>query len=167
MSVELLDSSRFYGYRVRRQINGKTWQEYFSLLANGKRLRGADRAKVKAKAEARDTALAKQQTRERAAAAEKKMFDSKGMIRGILFRMKKEKSGSRTPVFQIGIMSAKLGKIVNTTVSINLHGVKGAWVKAVDFLADHKKISKRSALYKKLLRAQPSRAKVEAMKRKR
>jgi hypothetical protein len=51
MSVELLDTTRFHGFRVRRQIAGKTFQEYFSLKANGKRMRGADRAKVKAKAE--------------------------------------------------------------------------------------------------------------------
>jgi tRNA(Glu) U13 pseudouridine synthase TruD len=81
--------------------------------------------------------------------------------------MKTEKSGTRTPVFQIGIMSSKVGKIVNTTVSINLHGLKGAWLKAVDFYISHKKISKRSKIYKKLLKAQPSKAQLEAMKRKR
>ena len=41
MSVELLDNPRFFGFRVRRQIEGKTYQEYFSLKASGKRLRGA------------------------------------------------------------------------------------------------------------------------------
>ncbi|MBO6555005.1 MAG: hypothetical protein JJ934_01425 [Pseudomonadales bacterium] len=167
MSVELLDTTRFHGFRVRRQIAGKTYQEYFSLKKDGKRLRGADRAKVKAKAEARDAVLAKQQTKAKAEAAEAALFDTKGKVRGILFRMKTEKSGTRTPVFQIGIMSTKLDKIVNTTVSINLHGLKGAWEKAVDFYAEHKKISKRSPLYKKLLRAQPTKAQLEAMKRKR
>ena len=63
MSVELLDTTRFHGFRVRRQIAGKTFQEYFSLKANGKRMRGADRAKVKAKAESRDAVLAKQQAK--------------------------------------------------------------------------------------------------------
>lgn len=167
MSVELLDTTRFHGFRVRRQIAGKTYQEYFSLKANGKRLRGADRAKVKAKAEARDAVLAKMQSKAKAEAAEEMLFDGKGKVRGILFRMKTEKSGTRTPVFQIGIMSTKLDKIVNTTVSINLHGLKGAWEKAVDFYCEHKKISKRSALYRKLLRAQPSKAQLEAMKKKR
>ena len=33
MSVELLDNPRFFGFRVRRQIDGKTYQEYFSLKA--------------------------------------------------------------------------------------------------------------------------------------
>ena len=167
MSVELLDTTRFHGFRVRRQIGGKTYQEYFSLKADGKRLRGASRAKVKQAAEARDVVLERQQTRAKAEAAKTALFDKTGKVRGILFRMKTEKSGTRTPVFQIGIMSAKVGKIVNTTVSINLHGLKGAWQKAVDFYVAHKKISKRTQTYSKLLKAQPSKAQLESMKRKR
>ena len=167
MSVELLDTTRFYGFRVRRQIAGKTYQEYFSLKADGKRMRGTDRAKVKSMAEARDAVLARQQAKARAQAAEDLLFDGKGKVRGILFRMKTEKSGTRTPVFQIGIMSTRLDKIVNTTVSINLHGLKGAWQKAVDFYADHKKISRKSATYRKLVRAQPSKVQLDAMKRRR
>ncbi len=167
MSVELLDTTRFHGFRVRRQIAGKTYQEYFSLKQNGKRIRGAARATVKQVAEDRDAVLEKQQTRAKAQAAKTALFDKDGKVRGILFRMKTEKSGTRTPVFQIGIMSAKVGKIVNTTVSINLHGLKGAWQKAVDFYVDHKKISKRAQIYKKLLKAQPSKAQLETMKRRR
>lgn len=167
MSVELLDTTRFHGFRVRRQIAGKTYQEYFSLKKDGKRLRGAARAEVKKTAEDRDEVLAKQQEKAKAQAAKTALFDKEGKVRGILFRMKTEKSGTRTPVFQIGIMSAKVDKIVNTTVSINLHGLKGAWQKAVDFYAEHKKISKRTQIYKKLLSSQPSKAQLEAMKRKR
>ncbi len=167
MSVELLDTTRFHGFRVRRQIAGKTYQEYFSLKANGKRLRGAARAEIKEAAETRDAVLANKQAKAKAAAAKTALFDKSGKVRGILFRMKTEKSGTRTPVFQIGIMSSKVDKIVNTTVSINLHGLKGAWQKAVDFYISHKKISKRSQTYKKLLKAQPSKAQLEAMKRKR
>lgn len=167
MSVELLDTKRFHGFRVRRQIVGKTYQEYFSLKKNGKRLRGADRAKVKAKAQARDAVLAGRQTKARVKAQEAALFSTRGRVRGILLRMKTEKSGTRTLVFQIGIMSVKLDKIVNTTVSINLHGLKGAWRKAVDFYAEHKKISRRSPLYRKLLRAQPAREELEALQRKR
>ena len=59
MSVELLDNPSFFGFRVRRQIDGKTYQEYFSLKANGKRMRGAARAEVKAAADARDATLKK------------------------------------------------------------------------------------------------------------
>jgi len=167
MSVELLDTSRFHGFRVRRQIAGKTYQEYFSLKENGKRLRGAKRADVKNLAEARDEQLKKMQDKAKAEAAKAAIFDKDGKVRGILFRMKTEKSGTRTPVFQIGIMSEKAGKIVNTTVSINLHGLPGAWNKAVDFYCEHKKISKRAKLYGQLMKAQPSKAKLDAMKRKR
>jgi hypothetical protein len=167
MSVELLDTTRFHGFRVRRQIAGKTFQEYFSLKANGKRMRGSDRAEVKAKAELRDGVLAKQQSKAKTEAALTSLFDTKGKVRGILFRMKTEKSGTRTPVFQIGIMSTKLSKIVNTTVSINLHGLKEAWQKAVDFYVEHKKISKKALVYRKLLRAQPNKAQLDALKKSR
>ena len=167
MSVELLDTTRFHGSRVRRQIAGKTYQEYFSLKKDGKRPRGAPRAAVKAQAEERDEVLQKLQAKAKAEAAKNALFDKDGKVRGILFRMKTEKSGTRTPVFQIGIMSAKMGKIVNTTVSINLHGLEGAWQKAVDFYVDHKKISKRAKIYQDLLKAQPTKAQLDAMKRKR
>ena len=163
MSVELLDTTRFYGFRVRRQIAGKTYQEYFSLKKDGKRLRGEDRAKVKAKAEARDNTLARQQKKARAEAAEAALFDTKGKVRGILFRMKTEKSGTRTPVFQIGIMSTKLNKIVNTTVSINKHGIEAAWAKAVDFYCHHKGVNKRAKLYKELIDLCPKKARVTRM----
>ena len=91
MSVELLDTTRFHGFRVRRQIAGKTFQEYFSLKENGKRLRGAPRAAVKEKAELRDAVLAKQQAKAKAEAAKTALFDKTGKVRGILFRMKTEK----------------------------------------------------------------------------
>ena len=167
MSVELLDTTRFHGFRVRRQIAGKTYQEYFSLKKDGKRLRGPARAAVKAEAEKRDAQLEKMQQKAKAEAARTALFDKDGKVRGILFRMKTEKSGTRTPVFQIGIMSSKVGKIVNTTVSINLHGLEGAWQKAVDFYCEHKKISKRSNIYSQLMQAQPTKAQLDAMKRKR
>ena len=111
--------------------------------------------------------LQKLQVKAKAEAAKNALFDKDGKVRGILFRMKTEKSGTRTPVFQIGIMSAKVGKIVNTTVSINLHGLEGAWQKAVDFYIDHKKISKRAKVYQDLLKAQPTKAQLDAIKRKR
>lgn len=167
MSVELLDTTRFHGYRVRRQIGGKTYQEYFSLKKDGKRLRGPDRQKVKKQAEKRDEVLARMQEKAKEEAAKTAIFDKDGKVRGILFRMKTEKSGTRTPVFQIGIMSSKVGKIVNTTVSINLHGLTGAWQHAVDFYCEHKNISKRSKTYRQLLRAQPTKRQLESMKRKR
>ena len=167
MSVELLETTRFHGFRVRRQIAGKTYQEYFSLKQNGKRMRGAARSGVKAAAEERDEVLRKKQDKARAEAARNAVFKASGRVRGILFRMKTEKSGTRTPVFQIGIMSTKVGKIVNTTVSINLHGLEGAWEKAVAFYVTHKQISRRTTLFKNLMAARPSKSKLDAMKRKR
>lgn len=163
----MLDTTRFHGFRVRRQIAGKTYQEYYSLKDNGKRLRGAARARVKAAAEERDEVLKKKQDKARAEAARNSVYDKSGKVRGILFRMKTEKSGTRTPVFQIGIMSTKVGKIVNTTVSINLHGLEGAWEKAVAFYVTHKQISKRTKLFKDLMAARPGKAELDAMKRRR
>ncbi len=167
MSVELLDTPRFHGYRVRRQINGKTYQEYFSLKGGGKRIQGAKRTAIKHRAEARDAELAALQRGARDRAAKEVHVDSKGRVRGILFRMKTEKSGTKTPVFQIGIMSTLENKIVNTTVSINLHGLNGAWQKAVDFYARHKKISKKSKPYNALMKARPTNADLKALMRSR
>ena len=160
MSVELLDNPRFHGFRVRRQIDGKTYQEYFSLKENGKRLRGAKRAAVKAVAEKRDAELATQQQKSKDRADKEIQLDATGQVKGILCREKKEKSGTMTPVFQVGIMSRVTSKIVNTTVSINKHGIPGAWERAVDFYCQHKKISKRSKVYKDLIARCPKKAQV-------
>jgi len=160
MSVELLDNPRFHGFRVRRQIDGKTFQEYFSLKANGKRLRGEKRAAVKAVAEARDTELAAMQQKSKDKADREIQIDDNGQVKGILCRLKKEKSGTMTPVFQVGIMSRVSGKIVNTTVSLNKHGIKGAWEKAVDFYCKNKQITKRAKIYKDLMAKCPTKAKV-------
>jgi hypothetical protein len=167
MSVELLDTPRFHGFRVRRQIEGKTYQEYFSLKENGKRIRGPKRDAIRKKAEVRDAELASTQRRAKDKAAKEVHVDDNGRVRGILFRMKTEKSGSKTPLFQIGIMSTLEDKIVNTTVSINLHGLEGAWKKAVDFYAKHKKISRKSKAYSDLLKAQPSESELKKLTRSR
>ena len=167
MSVELLDNPRFHGYRVRRQVDGKTYQEYFSLKENGKRLRGPKRAKVKAAAEKRDAELLSLQDKSRDKADKEIQLDESGQVKGILCRLKREKSGTMTPVFQVGIMSRKTNKIVNTTVSLNRHGIPAAWAKAVDFYCEHKGISKRSKVYKDLIKKCPTRAKVNKYLKKR
>ena len=163
MSVELLDTPRFHGFRVRRQIDGKTYQEYFSLKDGGKRMRGNERAAVKTRAEERDTELARQQRSAKDKSAREVHVDERGRVRGILFRMKTEKSGTKTPVFQIGIMSTLENKIVNTTVSISLHKLEGAWQRAVDFYAEHKKINKRSKPFQDLIKACPTQAQLKKM----
>ncbi|NKC01053.1 MAG: hypothetical protein GKR90_21515 [Pseudomonadales bacterium] len=160
MSVELLDNPRFHGFRVRRQVEGKTFQEYFSLKENGKRLRGAKRAAVKEQAEKRDAELSKLQAKAKDKADKEIQLDDSGQVKGVLCRLKKEKSGTMTPVFQVGIMSRETGKIVNTTVSINKHGIETAWQSAVDFYCHHKQISKRSKIYKDLVAMCPKKARV-------
>lgn len=161
MSVELLDNPRFYGYRVRRQIQGKTYQEYFSLKQNSKRLRGAARAEVKAVAEARDETLKGLQRKNRDKKDREISYDPTGQIRGILCRMKREKSGTMTPVFQVGVMSRVREKIVNTTVSIAKHGRVEAWERAVDFYCEHKGIGKRTKVYKDLIAKCPKPAQIK------
>ena len=105
MSVELLNTPRFYGFRVRRQIDGRTYQEYFSLKAEGKRIRGPERAEIKVRAQARDQELMRLQQKTREGLARRRAVDEEGRVRGLLFRLKQEKSGTRTPVFQVGIHS--------------------------------------------------------------
>lgn len=161
MTVELLDSPRFHGFRVRRQISGKTYQEYFPLKADGVRLRGARREAVRKQAEARDAELAGEQQSARNVAARTIHVDAQGRVRGILYRLKTEKSGRRTPVFQIGIMSSRDERIVNTTVSISRHGLAEAWQRAVDFYAEHKQIHKRAKAYRDLLAARPTPARLK------
>ncbi|MFP6814053.1 MAG: hypothetical protein VB949_00055 [Pseudomonadales bacterium] len=163
MSVDLLDTPRFHGYRVRRQIEGKTYQEYFPLKHNGKRIRGAKRAAIKKRADARDEELALRQQVARDKAAKEVHIDSNGQVRGILCRLKSEKSGTQTPVFQIGVMSQLDNRIVNTTVSINRYGADDAWRRAVEFFVAHKAISKRSRAYRDLMAAQPSAAQIRRL----
>jgi hypothetical protein len=155
VSVELLNSPRFYGYRVRRPIDGRTFQEYFSLKKDGKRIRGPERAALKVQAEERDQELKALQQKSREGLARRRAVDEKGRVRGVLFRLKQEKSGTQTPVFQVGIHSFVEQRIVNTTVSISRHGLTGAWRRAIDFYALHKKIGPRSKAYKSLLDACP------------
>lgn len=165
MSVELLDNPRFHGFRVRRQVDGKTYQEYFSLKENGKRLRGAKRSSVKAKAEQRDGELSAEQAKNKDRADKEINLDEKGQVRGILCRLKREKSGSYTPVYQVGVMSRVRGKIVNTTVSIPRHGRVDGWARAVDFYCEHKQISKRTNVYKDLIAHCPKESVIRKLKK--
>ena len=156
MSVELLNSRRFHGFRVRRQIENETYQEYFSLKKEGHLMRGAARAQLRRRAEDRDAELAITQRAARESAMREVRVDADGHVRGILFRWKKGKSGQPSPLFQVGITSLLTGKVVNTTVSINLHGLDEAWLRAVEFYARHRRIPKSSDAYRELKRAKPS-----------
>lgn len=169
MSVKLLDNEAFFGYRVRRTVDSKLYQEYFSLKKNGKRLTGAARKKVQNTAEKRDKQLADAQARAKKANKAQRCFNANGSVRGISYLVKTEKSGTKTPIFQVGIASEADGKIICTSYSINAHGKAAAWKMAVDTYAKHKGISKASKLYKDLLAALPKRAatssKVKAKKK--
>ena len=161
MSVELLNSRRFHGFRVRRQIDNETYQEYFSLKTGGRLMRGAARAGVRRQAEDRDAQLARTQRAARERAMREVHVDADGHVRGILFRWKKGRNGNMSPLFQVGITSLLSGDVVNTTVSINLHGPDGAWRRAVDFYAKHRRIPNGSDAYRELLRAKPATAVLE------
>lgn len=158
VSVKYLDNSAFYGYRVRRTVDGKLHQEYFSLKANGKRLTGEARKRVERAAMRRDRALAQEQAEAKQANKAQRCFNPNGSVRGISYLVKTEKSGTRTPIFQVGIASEKDGKIICTSYSINAHGKAAAWAMAVATFAQHKAIAKNTKLYKDLLAAMPKRA---------
>ena len=155
MSVKLLDNAAFYGYRVRRTVNGKLFQEYFSLKQGGKRMGPKLSKQVEAEAKARDAALAGDQQKAKKQLKADRCFNDDGTVKGISYLLKTEKSGTVTPIFQIGIASELENKIVCTSFSLNAHGKQQAWKKAIDAYAKHKLISKNSKLYKKLSKAVP------------
>lgn len=153
MSVKLLDNSAFYGYRVRRTVQGKVFQEYFSLKANGERVNSTRRAQILADANARDEELKQLQKNVKASLKSTKAFKTDGSIRGISYLLKNEKSGNVTPIFQLGISSEVTKKIVCTSVSISAYGEDLAWNRVVDLYCDHKRLEKSGTLYQKLLAA--------------
>lgn len=158
MSVKLLDNEAFYGYRVRRTVDSKLFQEYFSLKAGGKRLVGQKKKAVEKQAMKRDAELATQQEKAKQRNKADRCFNDDGTVRGISYLVKTEKSGTKTPIFQVGIASELDNKIICTSYSINAHGKANAWNMAVETFAQHKRISKASKLYKELLKAMPKAA---------
>ena len=157
MSVKLLDSDAFCGYRVRRTVDAELFQEYFSLKSAGNRVRGAARNKIYSLAQERDDELLEQQIKAKKANKAQRCFNENGSVKGISFLLKTEKSGTETPIFQVGIASDVEEKIICTSYSINAHGKDLAWKKAVDTFAKHKAIGKGTKLYKQLLAAMPKR----------
>ena len=155
MSVKLLDNEAFYGYRVRRTVNGKLYQEYFSLKKAGKRMGPRLKKKIELQAKARDEELANEQQRVKKQLKGERCFNADGSVKGISYLLKTEKSGTITPIFQIGIASELESKIVCTSFSLNAHGKEQAWRHAVDAYSKHKLIGKNSKLYKKLLTSMP------------
>lgn len=158
MSVKLLDNAAFYGYRVRRTVNGKQFQEYFSLKRAGERLQGRAKKAVELAAFRRDEELEQLQNKTRERLKADRCFNDDGSIRGISYLMKTEKSGAVTPIFQLGIASELESKIFCTSFSLNAHGSDDAWRKAIDTYAKHKVIRKNTKLYRQLLAAKPSKS---------
>ncbi len=155
LSVKLLDNEAFFGFRVRRTVSGKVFQEYFSLKLDGVRLQGRPRKQVEQQALQRDRELASMQIKSREQLKSDRCFNKDGTVRGISYLRKTEKSGAVTPIFQVGIASSLEDKIVCTSFSVNAHGKDEAWRKAIDAYAKHKVISRNSKLYKQLLAAIP------------
>jgi hypothetical protein len=162
VSVKLLDNDAFYGYRVRRTVNGKLYQEYFSLKKAGKRMGPRLRKAVELEAMARDEELLLEQQKIKTKLKAERCFNADGSVKGISYLLKTEKSGTVTPIFQIGIASELEGKVICTSFSLNAHSKDEAWKKAVEAYAKHKRIGKASKLYKKLLQAMP---KIKAVKK--
>ena len=165
MSVKLLDNEAFYGYRVRRTVDAKLFQEYFSLKKGGKRLNGTTRKTIEKEAMSRDDELAISQAKAKRANKAARCFNINGSVRGISYLVKTEKSGTKTPIFQVGIASEADGKIICTSYSINAHGKDLAWKMAVDTFAKHKGIGKATKLYKELIAAMPKRSVKKAVKK--
>ena len=155
MSVKLLDNDAFYGYRMRRTVNGKLYQEYFPLKQSGKRVSSRLKKQIEREAFSRDEALAEEQRRVREALKPQRCFNADGTVKGISYLLKTEKSGNVTPIFQIGIASELEEKVVCTSFSLNAHGKEDAWSKAIDAYAKHKVIRKNTKLYKQLLKSSP------------
>lgn len=153
MSVKLIDNAAFYGYRTRRTVAGKLYQEYFPLKPGGKKLSKADAAVVKKQAEARDAELIALKEKDRKKHKADRCFRADGSVMGISYLMKREHSGTKTPIFQLGIASLVDDSIVATSISVNAHGKEGAWKKIIDQYAVHKQIGKGTKLYRQLLGA--------------
>lgn len=164
MSVKLIDNEAFYGFRVRRTVNGKLYQEYYSLKNNSKRLSVRATKAVEKEALVRDQELLAEQVESKKKRKAELCFNKDGSVKGISYLVKTEKSGTKTPIFQIGIASELDKKIVCTSFSINAHGQDTAWQKAVDTYAEHKAIRKGTKLYKQIKAAMPKAAKATVTK---
>ena len=158
MSIKLLDNEAFYGYRVRRTVNGKLYQEYFSLKKDSRRMGPRLQKKVEREASARDEELAYEQIRVKKQLKARRCFNVDGSVKGISHLYKTEKSGAVTPIYQVGIASELEKKIFCTSFSIKAHGKEQAWIQAVNAYAKHKLINKNTKLYKRLVSSSPRKA---------
>lgn len=147
MSVYLINNPSFYGYRVRRVIDGTPHQQYYSLTKDGKRVGGEDKKAIEKQAKLHDEKLAKLQEkvrkeRDKACQPSQRAECSSG-VRGISPRMKTTRRGNKEysyMVFQVNCMSKLDSKPVCTTFAVDAHGWEEAWKNAVKYYAKHKQI---------------------------
>ncbi len=92
MSIKLLDNEAFYGYRVRRTVNGKLYQEYFSLKKDSRRMGPRLKKQVERNALERDEELAIEQARVKKQLKAHRCFNNDGSVRGISHLYKTEKA---------------------------------------------------------------------------
>lgn len=151
MSVKLIDNEAFYGFRVRRRVDGTLYQEYFSLKKKHKRLSKRATAKVKKQALSRDEDLQRLQRKIRQQRRTKRCFRPDGSVRGIYYLENRTKRGSITRTFRIMVGSSRELKNVCRSVSISKLGKEDAWRQVIETYAYHKRISKNSKLYRQLL----------------
>lgn len=158
MSVKLIDNEAFYGYRVRRTVASKLYQEYFSLMSQGnsagsKRMTATKAKIVLGKATKRDEELIALRDKAKKATKTSRCFHDDGSVKGISLNYKTEASGNITPIYQIGCQSEVEGKVICTSFSIKAHGLVKSWKMAVDCFCHHKQISTRTKAYKQIIAA--------------
>lgn len=153
MSVKLIDSYDYYGFRVRRSIRGKNYQEYFSLKEDGQRFSHSQKLRVERLAIKRDLELKFLQDVAKKMHKANDCFRVDGSVKGICLINRYSRKGTEMKVFAIGIQSDLTGKLFLTDCNIRKHGVNGAWGIVINAYCKHKEISNKSKLYKKLIAA--------------
>ncbi len=147
MSLKLINNDSFYGFRSRRSINGVVHQKYYSLKKNGKKIVGKEKEAIRKEALAYDKELEqKQKEHKRQRESEFKhlrnSWNNTG-VRGIqIINKSYSKHGKNytSLCFSVSCVSRLVNKPVATSISIDEHGYKKAWEKAVGYLAKHKNI---------------------------
>lgn len=155
LSVKLINNASFFGYRTRRSVGGKIYQEYFSLRKNGQHLSHSESRFVQQFAQRRDAELQRLQQQFKRNQLANRCFKPDGQVCGISLKEIDAKGGGTRPNYSVGIKSEISQKTVCTQFSILKHGSEVAWRKAVEFYARHKLIATDSELFEKLVKAEP------------
>lgn len=162
MSVEDFNNCGFHGFRVRRCIAGVKYQRYFSIFLPQKNKFMSDR-QVKATylhACVYDSQLKRMQE-EKTIKIDRDFIPTykgtKGGVKGItrLWRYYHDQKGNKKAykhdVYDVFIKSTLTHKLAHHSFRVDKLGDEGAWTKAVEFFAKHKKVKN----YKYLLKRGP------------